>query len=145
MPKGVVSPTERPTSVAPLRSQRELAFAELAGGAKTQVNTRHLLTIGFDAKGIPITLFTVNSWVTGDLMLSAKTTAELLDRIALDTGYADIDAVIESVVRLFKAEILGLLIRRDAVLFGFKGGNVLCNESLEMLSELVIDVDSKLA
>jgi len=128
-----------------LRSRRERAFAELAAGAEPPVNTRHLLTIGFDAKGIPIRLFTVNSWVTGDLMLSAETTAELLNQMVLDTGNEAVDAVIESVVCLFRTEILDLLVRRDAVLFGFQGGNVLSDASLEVLSELAIDIDSKLA
>jgi hypothetical protein len=127
-----------------LRSRREAAFAELAGEAEHQADTRHLLAIGFDAKGLPISLFTVNSWVTGDLMLSAETTAELLDRMVLDTGNADIDAVIESVVCLFKTEILNLLARRDEALFGFKGNNVLSSESLEVLSGLAINVDSKI-
>ncbi|AJG24680.1 hypothetical protein RR42_s3099 [Cupriavidus basilensis] len=87
----------------------------------------------------------VNSWVTGDLMLSTETTTELLDRMVLDTGNADVDAVIESVTRLFRTEIRDLLVRRDEVLFGFKGDSVLSNESLEVLSELAIDVDSKLS
>ncbi|CAN0624456.1 conserved protein of unknown function [Burkholderia multivorans] len=127
-----------------LRSRRELAFEELAGWAKHQVSTRHLLTVGFDAKGLPISIFTVNSWVTGDLMLSAETTAELLDCMTLDTGNADVDTVIESVMQLFKVEIWDLLVRRDDVIFRFTGSNVLFSESLEVLSELAIDVDSKL-
>ncbi len=126
------------------QSKRELAFAELAGGAERQAETRHLLAIGFDAKGLPLSLFTVNSWVTGDLMLSAGATAELLDRMVLYTGNAEVDAVIESVVRLFRTEIRGLLVRRDEALFGFEGGHVLSNESLEVLSELAISVDAKL-
>ncbi|WP_296658497.1 hypothetical protein [Paraburkholderia sp.] len=127
-----------------LRSRRELAFAQLAGGADARVDTRHLLTIGFDAKGLPISLFTVNSWVTGDLMLSAETTVDLLDHMVLETGNADIDAVIVSLVRLFRTEIRDLLVRRDMTLFGFEGDDVLSDESLEILSELPVDVDSKL-
>lgn len=127
-----------------LQSKRELAFAELAIGAQCLADTRHLLGIGFDAKGLPISLFTVNSWVTGDLMLSADTTAELLDRMFLDTGNVGVDAVIESVVRLFRLEIQDLLVRRDEVLFGFEGSNVLSNESLEVLSAHAINVDAKL-
>lgn len=127
------------------RSRREVVFSKHTGGAEHSVSTRHLLTIGFDAKGLPKSLFMVNSWVTGDLMLSTETTTELLDRMVLDTGNADVDAVIESVTRLFRTEIRDLLVRRDEVLFGFKGDSVLSNESLEVLSELAIDVDSKLS
>jgi hypothetical protein len=127
-----------------LRSGRELAFAELEGGPEGPVNTRHLLTIGFDAKGLPVSLFTVNSWVTGDLMLSAPTTVRLLEGMALDTGHRDVDAVIESVVRLYRTEIRDLLWRRDRALQGFDGEDVLANPSLEVLSECAVDVDAKL-
>lgn len=127
-----------------LRSAREISFAELEGGPAESVNTRHLLTIGFNAKGLPVSLFTVNSWVTGDLMLSAKTTARLLEDMTLDTGHRNVDAVIESVVLLFRTEIQNLLLQRDFVLKEFDGDRVLVNESLEVLSECAIDVDTKL-
>lgn len=127
-----------------LRSARELEFGRLDGGAENP-NTRHLLTIGFDVKGVPVSLFTVNSWVTGDLMLSAQTTAELLEQIELDTGHPDVDTVVESVVRICMKEIRSLLERRDAALWSFAGGKVLANESLELLSEQVIDMDAKLS
>ena len=127
-----------------LRSARALEWEALAGGAKNP-NTRHLLTMGFDAKGVPVSLFTVNSWVTGDLMLTAQTTVDLLDRIHLDTGYAEVDAVVESVVRLCKEEIRSLLERRDAALWNFAGDKVLANEALEMLSEQAVDIGAKLS
>ena len=127
-----------------LRSVREMAFAELEGSPEGRVTTRHLLTIGFNSKGLPVSLFTVNSWVTGDLMLSAETTAELLDHMRLDTGHSKLDAVIESVVCLFRMEVQDLLLQRDLALKAFDGESVLANESLEILSEWAIDVDTKL-
>lgn len=127
-----------------LRSAREISFAGLEGGPKAAVNTRHLLTMGFNAKGLPVSLFTVNSWVTGDLMLSAPTTAQLLENMVLATGYNNVDAVVESVVRLYRQEIRALLGQRDQTLRGFEGKDVLADESLELLSECAIDVDAKL-
>lgn len=127
-----------------LRSTGELAFAEAQDGANRSVPTRHLLAIGFDAKGLPVTLFTVNNWVTGDLMLSAAKTADLLDRMTLDTGHPDIDTVIESVCRLYRDEIRSLLSQRDAVMKESAGVNKLTNESREVLSERAIDLDGKL-
>lgn len=127
-----------------LLSMRERTFAELTGTTDEQINTRHLLAISFDPKGLPRSFFTVNSWVTGDLMLSAETTAELLDQMALDTGNADVDGVILSLVRLFKTEIVDLLAKRNETLFRCKGSDVLFDESLEVLSERSIDIDSKL-
>ena len=128
-----------------LRSTREMDFGKLGGEPATSENTRHLLAIGFDAKGIPTTLFTVNSWVTGDRMLSAGLTADLLDGIKLETGYQCIDAVIESLVRLCGAELQQLLARRDQALLSWPGESVLSDEKLEVLSEIVINLDAKLS
>lgn len=127
-----------------LRSAREMEFANLKGEPAPAENTRHLLTIGFDAKGIPATMATVNSWVTGDRMLSAGLTAELLSGLKLDTGHAAADAVIESLVAMHSGEICELLDQRDKTLFGWRVDDVLSDQRLEILSEIRIDVDKKL-
>lgn len=49
----------------------EQAFRALCGEPVRDPKTRHLAAIGLNAKGVPISLFTVNSRVTGDLMLNA--------------------------------------------------------------------------
>ncbi|WP_051610649.1 hypothetical protein [Pandoraea sp. E26] len=126
-------------------SESEVHFSRLEGAPIKKGDTRHLLAIGFDAKGLPTSLFTVNSWVTGDSMLSASSTAALLGRISLNTGHPHVDAVVQSVIRLYAGEIRGLLEERDRVLFGFAGSEVLADESLEILSELSLDLDGKLA
>ena len=128
-----------------LGSARETQFAKLEGGPELGVTTRHLLCIGFDAKGLPSSLFTVNSWVTGDLMLSAATTAHLIAQLTLSTGNADVDAVVTSVVGLYRKEIRVLLDARDKQLFDFQGKKVLADTSLEVLSALAIHIDEKLA
>ena len=128
-----------------MRSAYEIEFANLADDPTRQVSTRHLITIGLDAKGVPISLFTVNSWVTGDLMLSASNTASLLEQMTLDTGKEAVDALIECVVRLYKYEIRDLLVRRDALLCERRAPGLLRDESLEVLSEIAINVDEKLA
>jgi hypothetical protein len=127
-----------------LRSVREMEFAKLKGETAQAENTRHLLTIGFNAKGVPATMATVNSWVTGDRMLSASLTAELLSGLYIDTGYAAVDAVIESLVAMYQGEIHELLDQRDKALFEWRGSNVLSDRRLEVLSEIRIDVDKKL-
>ena len=127
-----------------LRSMREIAFARLSGEPPASHNPRHLLSIGFDAKGVPTTIFTVNSWVTGDRMLSAPLTADILQHMTLDTGNEAVDAVIGSLVRLYREEIDGLLCQRDQALFAWPGDQVLSDQRLELLSELRIDVDRKL-
>lgn len=128
-----------------LRSARELAFQARTGAPRKPVNTRHLLGVGFDARGVPISLFTVNSWVTGDLMLSASSTAALLGKLSLDTGHGAVDAVLGSLVCLFDAEIRSLLHARDQRLLRGQECAVLSDESVEVLSEIPINLDEKLA
>ena len=69
-----------------MASRAEQEFATLTGRPGDAVSTRHLIAIGLNAKGVPISLFTVNSWVTGDLMLSRRLTMELLQGMRLNTG-----------------------------------------------------------
>jgi hypothetical protein len=127
-----------------LQSRSERAFAELCGNPSVHSTTRHLLTIGFDPKGLPISLFTVNSWVTGDLMLGANLSLELLSSMKLDTGHPEIDAVIESVARLCEPELRQLMWGRDDALRSHPGADKLRDETLELLSEVRIDLDAKL-
>ena len=128
-----------------LGSARERAFGILSRDVPAFHNTRHLLAIGFDAKGVPGSMFTVNSWVTGDRMLSAGLTAQLLDGLHLDTGYPHVDAVIQSLVALHRAEIRALLWHRDKTLSAWERTDVLSDQDLEVLSAIRIDVDAKLA
>jgi len=127
-----------------LQSAHERAFARLAAPNSADVNTRHLLCIGLNAKGIPISLFTVNSWVTGDLMLSALNTEALLAGMKLKTGHAAIDTMLECVIALCRDDIRELLLKRDNMLFGWKRRGVLTDKRLELLSATAIDLDDRI-
>jgi hypothetical protein len=127
-----------------LQSHAEAEFQRICGSPKVQTHTRHLLAIGLNAKGVPISLFTVNSWVTGDLMLNKKLTMELLAAIRLNTGHPKVDAVLESVIHLCYPEIQELMAQRDTRLASYPGVYKLRSKKLEMLSELSIDLDEKL-
>jgi len=135
----------RPLWTRRTRSKAEHAFAALTGNTKSTANTRHLLTIGISAEGLPISLFTVNSWVTGDLMLSASFTQRLLIDMHLNTGHSEIDAVIEDAVVLCADEIRQLLADRDLALSARTSDGVLTDQSLEVLSETAVVLDDKLA
>ncbi|GAC1529567.1 MAG: hypothetical protein NVS2B4_07980 [Ramlibacter sp.] len=126
-------------------TRSERAFLELCGRPKSQAETRHLLAIGLDAKGVPVTLFAVNSWVTGDLMLSAAGTAELLAQLVIDTGYCTIDRMVSSLVRLCEVDIQSLLRARDQSLRSRKRRVVLQDRTLEILAEIRLDLDSRIA
>lgn len=134
----------RPLWSRRLKSCAEAEFEKICAMHKTETQSRHLLGIGLSAKGIPISLFTVNSWVTGDLMLSSKLTIQLLRSIRLNTGHLNIDSVLESVIHLCLNDIHTLMIQRDISLSSYPGTNVLENEKLELLSYLPINLDEKL-
>ena len=106
---------------------------------------RHLIAIGFDAKGLPISLFAVNSWVTGDLMLSADSTAWLLSKIDIDTGHPEIDVVMVSLVRLCQEDIEALLAKRDGTLASRLPKRVLEDRALEILTEIPLNLDARTA
>lgn len=135
----------RPLWSRRLRSRAEREFAALTGDDGTHVTTRHLVGVGLDAHGLPVSLFTVNSWVTGDRMLSAPTTAQLLATMRLDTGHRAIDTVLEAVMTLCADDVEALLAERDAALARHHATGVLEDRALEMLSERSIALDDKLA
>lgn len=119
------------------RSAREIQFSRLGPRTSPPASTRHLLAIGFDPKGVPTSLFTVNSWVTGDRMLSAETTLDILKKISLNTGCSPVDGVIECLIHLCLEQIRDLLQERDRRLFA-AGDGVLHDERLEVLSQCQI-------
>lgn len=134
----------RPLWSRRLRSRAERAFSALTGDPDAAVATRHLIGVGLDARGLPVSLFTVNSWVTGDRMLSAATTTDLLSALRLDTGHRAIDTVLECVMALCADDIGALLQARDASLAGRPSRGVLADRDLEVLSERVISLDERL-
>jgi hypothetical protein len=135
----------RPIWARRLCSERERAFAALTGNPDPVVQTRHLLGLGLDPRGVPVSLFTVNSWVTGDLMLSAGLTGELLAGWKHASGYAQVDTVLAGILAVFRDEILDLLAERDASLRSRMPGCVLGDRTLEVLSERAIDASGRLA
>lgn len=123
----------------------ERAFRERCGNPSSDAGTRHLIGISIDPKGLPISLFTVNSWVTGDLMLGADATAQVLAEIELDTGHPDIDRMIVALAQLCIDDIRLLLARRDEALMTGDRAGILEDRSLEQLSEVAIDLDGRIA
>jgi hypothetical protein len=117
----------------------ELEFERFAGASPAGAETRHLLGVSLDAKGVPASLFVVDSSVTGDAMMSAVGTLSVLRALALDTGFPDIDRMLESVVRLCEGNLRELFDRRDEALR--RRGN--CgHDGAELLAEIAVDLDA---
>ena len=116
------------------------------GGGKSRAATRHLFCVGLDAKGVPNSLFTVNSWVTGDMMASADGTMRLIDGLRLDTGHGGIDTLVMALARLCRDDLAGLMHMRDEVLTrrAAAGPGGFEDRNLEVLSEVRLDLDARL-
>jgi hypothetical protein len=123
----------------------ERAFRERCGNPGSDAGTRHLIAIGIDPKGLPISLFTVNSWVTGDLMLGADATVQVLAEIELDTGHPDIDRMIVALAHLCAEDIRLLLAQRDSTIQTCHPSDVLEDRTIEVLSAVAIDLDERIA
>lgn len=130
-----------------LDAKAEAAWRMSNGYGRGSAKTRHLLCLGIDAKGVPNTLFTVNSWVTGDAMASAEGTVRLLENLKLDTGHPSIDRLITAVVALHADAIADMMLDRDRVLLARarKGPGAPQDKGLEVLSEVGIDLDQTFA
>ncbi len=121
----------------------ERRWRERLGVPGLRARTRHLLCIGFNAKGVPSNLFTVNRWVTGDMLFSAEATLRLLSAIRLETGNAEVDRLTLALVCLCRPEKGRIMQTRDAVLLdrARRGPGVFDDSALEVLSEVRIDLD----
>lgn len=75
----------------------------------------HLVAIGLDARGLPVSLFTVNQWVTGGHWFDAPTTLGMARRFGLQAvpGHEDSCAWASGFVQLYEPVIGRLLAARD--------------------------------
>lgn len=78
----------------------------------------HLIAIGLDARGLPVSIFSVNHWVADGHWFDADTTLSMLRRFELqDVGeHADSCAWLTAFVRLYEPVIARVLHARDRAL-----------------------------
>lgn len=78
----------------------------------------HLVAIGLDARGLPVSVFSVNHWVTGGHWFDAASTLAMLRRFALrvEGDHADSCAWLTAFVRLYEPVMARVLLARDRVL-----------------------------
>lgn len=126
----------------------EASFLDsLGAGPARGCKTASLLCIGLDAKGVPRSLFTVNRWVTGDHLLSARATLSLLRRFRVEhAGPSSINGFLAAMIGLFWPQIEALVHERDrrlaALAATYTGECLLDDPAIELLSSLPIDIDS---
>lgn len=75
----------------------------------------HLIAIGLDARGLPVSIFSVNHWVTDGHWFDEKTTLGMIRRFELKgvAGHADSCDWLTAFVRLYEPVIARVLRSRD--------------------------------
>lgn len=126
-----------------LKPSEERAWRKAISADGRRAKTRHLFCIGLDARGLPNSLFTVNSWVTGDVLPSSNGAMRLINGLQLHTGFTDIDRLIMALAKLCAPQLAELIAERDSTLLAraARGGGVLDDEMFEILSERRLDLD----
>ncbi|MFO7629897.1 MAG: hypothetical protein R6W06_10370 [Prochlorococcaceae cyanobacterium] len=103
----------------------------------------HLLGIGLDPRGLPLSLFTVNRWVASDAWLPAAPSLALVRRFSLVASDADprFSSWLEQFLRFYAPVIETLLLERDRALAAKDDSleQALENRHLEIPSQVVID------
>ncbi len=130
----------------------EARFLDSLKSAPDRVSTNaNLLCISLDAKGVPLSMFTVNRWVTEDHLLSSSTTLALLNDFRVTTpGFETVNQWLEAMLGLFWTEIVGLLVQRDLRLAELVSSrsqtdSLLEDTTIEVLSDTAIDIDCKIS
>jgi hypothetical protein len=102
----------------------------------------HLIAIALDDRGLPVSLFTVNRWVTDGHWFDAWTTLSLVDKFEMKdvAGHESSCAWVTNFVRMYRPVIEELLRRRDHRLSRYAGrSQATSDQALEELSLLKID------
>jgi hypothetical protein len=111
----------------------------------------HLVAISMDGYGQPLSLFTVNRWVTAEAWYPADAVIQMLDRFRIDHAYPSwpVNRWLTAMVHLFRPQIEWLLRRRDVALAGWMhrhpGIDAFEDRRLEVMSELPINVDRQIS
>jgi hypothetical protein len=106
----------------------------------------HLIAIAMDNDGIPISLFTVNRWVTDEGVLPATKVKSLVPRFQIKCKAFDrnVSMFLHHMLALFHEEIRTLIDRRDAAYASYRsshaGREPYEDRELEITSSLDIDV-----
>lgn len=118
----------------------------------------HLVGISMDHRSLPTQLFTVNHWVTDEIVYKAKDLIPLIGRFKLDIEQPNLTVNIwlTKMVQLYRQHIEALLIERDRARESFLAGlseplkndkdySVFEDENIEILSHLPLDIDAHMA
>ncbi len=110
----------------------------------------HLIAISMDNRGLPIALFTTNRWVTAENWYACTDVCAMLDGFDVDLARPSwpTNRWISAMLRLFRPQIIDLLVQRDEVIKDWQDRHeeqdVFEDRRLEIPSELEISVDAQM-
>ena len=112
----------------------------------------HIIGISMDPQGLPIRLFTVNRWVTGEIWYAPKDVITLIDLFDIDLALPSwpVNRWVTGMVRLFSPQIAELVVARDARIAELQktrdsDESIYEDRDIEVTSSLEIVVDDQLA
>lgn len=109
----------------------------------------HLIAVAMDKQGLPIRLFTVNRWVTGETWYAADDVCAMLDCFKIDHAQPSwpVNRWLSAMVRLFKPQITALVHARDRAVADWQARhpkrNVFEDRDLEVTSYVDISVEEQ--
>ena len=110
----------------------------------------HLIGISANPKGIPIGLFSVNRWVTGETWYAAEHVIEMLDLFDIDHANPSWPANrwVTAMLRLFRPQIIELVRKRDVAIADWQrkypDRDVDEDRELEITSTVATSVDKQI-
>ena len=141
------------TFVRPLGMPKGIKPVGLADYKKPKVKNDdicHLIGISMDRHGLPVRLFTVNRWVTGETWYKADDVMKILDKFEIDLAYPSwpVNIWIGALLRLFRPQIDRLIEDRDLAIAGHEGAhpgtNAYEDRALEVTSFVAINVEKQI-
>jgi hypothetical protein len=130
---------------------KPLAIPGRAPSADPNAALSHLVAIGMDRFGRPVSLFTTNRWVTDETWYRAEDVIRMLDFFEIDLAHPSwpVNRWISAMIPLFRPQIEWLLKRRDEAVGAWKKkkpqGDVYEDRGLNVVSEMAIDVERQIA
>jgi hypothetical protein len=109
----------------------------------------HLIAISMDAKGYPISMFTVNRWVTGESWYAAEDVCDMVDQFEIDHARPSwpVNRWVTGMVHLFSPLVKDLIRERDLALDARRQshpGDVFEDKGLEVTSQSPISVEKQI-
>lgn len=111
----------------------------------------HLVAIGMDRFGRPVSLFTTNRWVTDETWYRAEDVIRMLDFFEIDLAHPSwpVNRWISAMIPLFRPQIEWLIKRRDETMADWARkkprADVYEDRGLNIVSEMAIDVERQVA